>query len=174
MGGSCSHGGSERTPHCRSAQVLQPASGRPARLVIMQPAAAAASQPRPPATGPTTAAHLELDNLPFPALTPAQRYHYEVYGWVLLPEVLSAAETATLLGELHELRADLLAQADAAAVGDGPRRYPSPVPGGAVLEQRRGPGPMDGLQNLSQVSIKLKPTTVLTPLPPHTRPHTSL
>eukprot|EP01050_Picozoa_sp_SAG11_P018445 SAG11_NODE_2787_length_2975_cov_2.383652_1_plen_193_part_00 len=107
------------------------------------------------------AAHLELDNkLPFPALTPAQRYHYEVYGFVLLPEVLSATETAALLGELHELRAKLIAQADAAAAvtvhnDTAPmfRRYSSPEPGGAVLEQRRGPssGTMDGLQNLSQV-----------------------
>ena len=33
------------------------------------------------------------------------------------------------------------------------RRYPSPEPGGAVLEQRSGPwaGEMDGLQNLSQL-----------------------
>ena len=36
------------------------------------------------------AAHLELEKLPFPALTPAQRYHYEVYGFVVLPEVLLA------------------------------------------------------------------------------------
>ena len=54
------------------------------------------------------AARLELHSSPFPALTPAQRYHYEVYGFVVLPELLSAGETASLLGELQHLRATLI------------------------------------------------------------------
>ena len=101
----------------------------------------------------------------FPALTPPQRYQFEVLGYCLIPELLDATETATLLAELHELRSTLISEADTqeAAVGDRleattrrgdeVRRYPSPEPGGAVLEQRSGPwaGEMDGLQNLSQL-----------------------
>ena len=101
----------------------------------------------------------------FPALTPPQRYQFEVLGYCLIPELLDATETAALLAELHELRSTLIGEADAqeAAVGDRleattrrgdeVRRYPSPEPGGAVLEQRSGPwaGEMDGLQNLSQL-----------------------
>ena len=100
----------------------------------------------------------------FPALTPPQRYQFEVLGYCLIPELLDHVETAALLAELHELRSTLIGEADAqeAAVGglgatarrgDEARRYPSPEPGGAVLEQRSGPwaGEMDGLQNLSQL-----------------------
>ena len=63
-----------------------------------------------------------------------QRYHYEVYGFVVLPELLSAAETAALLGELQQLRARLVDEADAAGVravegdkllADGPPRSPA-------------------------------------------------
>ena len=100
---------------------------------------------------------------PFLALTPAERYHFEVYGFVLVPQLLSGTETASLLAELHELRASLIAEADiadgdaGAATSSPVRRYPSPGPGGAVLEQRSGNSvddgrrEMDGLQNLSQL-----------------------
>ena len=100
----------------------------------------------------------------FPALTPPQRYQFEVLGYCLIPELLDATETAALLAELHELRSTLIGEADQEAAvgdrleattrrGDEARRYPSPEPGGAVLEQRSGPwaGEMDGLQNLSQL-----------------------
>ena len=83
----------------------------------------------------------------FPALTPPQRYQFEVLGYCLIPELLDATETAALLAELHELRSTLIGEADAqeAAVGgleatarrgDEARRYPSPEPGGAVLGAR--------------------------------------
>lgn len=96
----------------------------------------------------------------FPALTPAQRYHFEVYGYVVIPQLLSESENTSLLAELHELRASLAAEADAAAgvaADSAVRRYHSPHPGGAVLEQRSsssldgGCRDMDGLQNLSQL-----------------------
>jgi hypothetical protein len=99
---------------------------------------------------------------PFPALTPPQRYHFEVYGFVIVPQLLSVTETADLLAELRELRTSLVTKAGTAAADENPpssgvRRYPSPAPGGAVLEQRGGGGgddgrqEMDGLQNLSQL-----------------------
>ena len=39
----------------------------------------------------------------FPALSPAQRYHFEVYGYVIVPQLLTESETSSLLAELHAL-----------------------------------------------------------------------
>eukprot|EP01043_Picozoa_sp_COSAG02_P104019 COSAG02_NODE_40015_length_410_cov_0.659164_1_plen_91_part_10 len=33
----------------------------------------------------------------FPALSPAQRYHFEVYGYVIVPQLLTESETSSLL-----------------------------------------------------------------------------
>lgn len=44
---------------------------------------------------------------PFPALTPAQRYHFEVYGYVVVPNVLSDDECAALLEALQKLKREL-------------------------------------------------------------------
>jgi len=47
---------------------------------------------------------------PFPALTPEQRYHLDVYGYVVIPNTLTADEVGTLMDVLHKLKRDLLAQ----------------------------------------------------------------
>lgn len=49
---------------------------------------------------------------PFPALTPAQRYHLEVYGYVVIENTLSADETGRLHGAMQRLKRDLLASDD--------------------------------------------------------------
>lgn len=41
---------------------------------------------------------------PFPALTPEQRYHFEVNGYVVVPDVLSPAECASIRAALRETR----------------------------------------------------------------------
>ncbi|MBM3276517.1 MAG: phytanoyl-CoA dioxygenase family protein [Candidatus Handelsmanbacteria bacterium] len=41
---------------------------------------------------------------PFPALTPAQRYHFELYGYVVIPNTLAPAEVALLREALYRLR----------------------------------------------------------------------
>ena len=45
--------------------------------------------------------------VPFPALTPAQRYHLEVFGYVIVPDVLTRDECEETLEDLRRLRADL-------------------------------------------------------------------
>ena len=44
---------------------------------------------------------------PFPALTPAQRYHLDVFGYVVVEKTLSEDETGRLLEALLRLRRDL-------------------------------------------------------------------
>ena len=44
---------------------------------------------------------------PFPALTPAQRYHFELYGYTLVEHTLSAEEVARLKEALYRLRQDI-------------------------------------------------------------------
>ncbi|MCC7262471.1 MAG: phytanoyl-CoA dioxygenase family protein [Candidatus Latescibacteria bacterium] len=41
---------------------------------------------------------------PFPALTPAQRYHFELYGYAVIENTLSPEEVARLRGALYHLR----------------------------------------------------------------------
>ena len=41
---------------------------------------------------------------PFPALTPAQRYHFELYGYTIVPNTLDAEEVARLKEALYRLR----------------------------------------------------------------------
>jgi hypothetical protein len=52
---------------------------------------------------------------PFPALTPAQRYHVDVYGYVVVENTLGEDEVGRLLEAMHRLRDDLLAGPDPAA-----------------------------------------------------------
>jgi hypothetical protein len=47
---------------------------------------------------------------PFPALTPAQRYHFEVFGYVVVPGVLSPAECATIRDALQRVKRDIRAR----------------------------------------------------------------
>ena len=49
---------------------------------------------------------------PFPALTPAQRYHLEVYGYVIIENTLTADETGRLHEAMQRLKRDLLATDD--------------------------------------------------------------
>ena len=51
---------------------------------------------------------------PFPALTPAQRYHLEVYGYVLIENTLTTDENGRLLEAMLRLKRDLLATDDPA------------------------------------------------------------
>ncbi|MBT5142356.1 MAG: hypothetical protein HN559_28290 [Gemmatimonadetes bacterium] len=44
---------------------------------------------------------------PFPALTPAQRYHLEVFGYVVIEETLSADEVGQLLEAVYRLKRGL-------------------------------------------------------------------
>lgn len=53
---------------------------------------------------------------PFPALTPAQRYHFDVYGYVVIENTLSTEETRTLYNALHELKDELLSTGDPANI----------------------------------------------------------
>jgi ectoine hydroxylase-related dioxygenase (phytanoyl-CoA dioxygenase family) len=44
---------------------------------------------------------------PFPALTPSQRYHFEAFGYVIVPGVLSAEECETINDALHKIQRDV-------------------------------------------------------------------
>lgn len=56
---------------------------------------------------------------PFPALTPAQRYHFEMYGYVVVPGVLSADECGILREALQRTKRDLRARAPGHVVQPG-------------------------------------------------------
>ena len=49
---------------------------------------------------------------PFPALTPPQRYHLDVYGYVVVENALSRGQVSPLLDAMYRLRDELLAAAD--------------------------------------------------------------
>jgi hypothetical protein len=48
-------------------------------------------------------------DIPFPALTAAQRYHFEIFGYVVVPGVLSAEECDAIRDALQRLKRDLRA-----------------------------------------------------------------
>ena len=50
---------------------------------------------------------------PFPALTPAQRLHIEINGYVVVPGVLSADECGEIREALQKIKRDLLSTGDA-------------------------------------------------------------
>ena len=51
-------------------------------------------------------------NRPFPALTPAQRYHFDVFGYVVIESTLSADETSAVLDALQNLKREFEAIGD--------------------------------------------------------------
>ena len=50
-------------------------------------------------------------NRPFPALTPSQRYHLEIFGYVIVPGVLSLNECETIREVLQKVKRDLQSEA---------------------------------------------------------------
>lgn len=46
-------------------------------------------------------------DVPFPALSSAQRLHLDMFGYVVIPETLSADECGVLIEALHKLKRDL-------------------------------------------------------------------
>ena len=55
-------------------------------------------------------------NRPFPALTPAQRYHFDVYGYVVIERTLTDDETARTLDALQRLKREFVASDDPTGV----------------------------------------------------------
>lgn len=53
---------------------------------------------------------------PFPALTPAQRYHFEVHGYVIIENTLTEDETARTLDALQRLKQEFVATGDPTGV----------------------------------------------------------
>ena len=49
---------------------------------------------------------MPTDHTPFPALTPSQRLHLEIYGYVILEKLLTEAEIAALLEIIYQIEAD--------------------------------------------------------------------
>ena len=58
----------------------------------------------------------EVFERPFPALTPAQRYHLDVFGYVVVENTLSAAEVGRLLEAMQRLKHDLVAAGEGGVV----------------------------------------------------------
>jgi ectoine hydroxylase-related dioxygenase (phytanoyl-CoA dioxygenase family) len=48
-------------------------------------------------------------DVPFPALNSQQRLHFDIYGYVVIPEVLTPVECQALIDVLQKLKTDLLA-----------------------------------------------------------------
>jgi hypothetical protein len=59
---------------------------------------------------------------PFPALTPEQRYYLDVYGYVVVPNTLTADEVGTLKDVLQKLKRDLKALPDGGRVNGATMR----------------------------------------------------
>lgn len=53
---------------------------------------------------------------PFPALTPAQRYHLDVFGYVVIENTLTDEQVGLLLESMQKLKQELLAAEDGAFV----------------------------------------------------------
>lgn len=53
---------------------------------------------------------------PFPALTPAQRYHLDVFGYVVVDNTLTPEETGRVLGALQRLKRDFESAPDPTAI----------------------------------------------------------
>ncbi|MYB48685.1 MAG: hypothetical protein F4X72_05365, partial [Dehalococcoidia bacterium] len=49
---------------------------------------------------------------PFPALTPAQRYHFDVFGYVIIENTLTVDETSAVLEALQNLKREFEATGD--------------------------------------------------------------
>ncbi len=65
---------------------------------------------------------------PFPALTPAQRYHFDVFGYVVIENAVTEDLTGRLLDALYRLRRDFLETGDptGATVRNGRVTYYQP------------------------------------------------
>ena len=48
-------------------------------------------------------------DIPFPALTPEQRLHFDIYGYVIIHDVFSPTECTDLIDVLQDLKTDMLA-----------------------------------------------------------------
>ncbi|HCV25936.1 MAG TPA: phytanoyl-CoA dioxygenase family protein [Candidatus Latescibacteria bacterium] len=53
---------------------------------------------------------------PFPALTPAQRYHLDVFGYVVIENTVTTIEVERLLDAMQQLKADLIAAGEGGVV----------------------------------------------------------
>ena len=49
---------------------------------------------------------------PFPALTPAQRYHFDVFGYVVIENALTDDETRAIREALYRLKQDFIQTGD--------------------------------------------------------------
>ena len=54
----------------------------------------------------------DTSHRPFPALTPAQRYHFDVFGYVVVENTLTDEETAAVLDALQNLKREFEATGD--------------------------------------------------------------
>jgi ectoine hydroxylase-related dioxygenase (phytanoyl-CoA dioxygenase family) len=84
---------------------------------------------------------------PYPAFTPAQRWHLDVYGFVLVPNTLTKPECAKLRRAVISVRGELLAaprEADEAVRGDAR----GPGPGGSFIRPANKDSPLHLLAHL--------------------------
>ncbi|MFM1851229.1 MAG: hypothetical protein RIS54_913 [Verrucomicrobiota bacterium] len=65
---------------------------------------------------------------PFPALTPAQRYHFDVFGYVVVPGVLSPAECAAIQAAMRRVRSEIRARPAGQAQGPGEPKFIMDLP----------------------------------------------
>jgi ectoine hydroxylase-related dioxygenase (phytanoyl-CoA dioxygenase family) len=68
-------------------------------------------------------------DIPFPALSPQQRLHFDIYGYVVIPEVLTPAECQALIDVLQALKTDLIAAGEPISFSADP---PTKVRGAGV------------------------------------------
>jgi len=80
------------------------------------------TQPAAPATKPKLNGVTPDDpKRPFPALTAAQRYHFDVYGYVVIENMLTPDEVGAMKDALYRLRSNL--RAAKAAAPDEPLKH---------------------------------------------------
>lgn len=75
----------------------------------------------------------ERMDVPFPALTPAQRLHLDVFGYVVIPGTLTSDECGVLIEALQKLKRDLIDGGRPSSRGEGDAKVR-----GAGLAARKG------------------------------------
>jgi len=79
---------------------------------------------------------------PFPALTPAQRYQFEINGYVVVPKVLSAEECAEIHRAMQRVKTDIRARAPGVEPRLGEPRFLVDLPHHVFISDMREADPL--------------------------------
>ncbi|MCF7687072.1 MAG: phytanoyl-CoA dioxygenase family protein [Cephaloticoccus sp.] len=79
---------------------------------------------------------------PFPALTPAQRYHFDINGYVVVPKVLSEEECTGILSAMQRIKTEIRALTPGVEPGRGEPRFLVDLPHHVFISDMREADPL--------------------------------